>query len=162
MLRKKNVSWPVESAAKFIESPTNSKTYILTVHGQLPSGKNQIRIAVRHGRIQKYPDKRFVDWRAIVLQQWASLVSLPDQPITHPVQLDVAYWPGDRRTRDVSGMLDALFHVLVKAHVLADDGLIRDVVWRTLDLNREYPKAVLTIQPWRNGEKPDSLSPVQQ
>jgi hypothetical protein len=63
-----------------------------------------------------------------------------------PVKLTVDYWAGDKRTRDVSGMLDALFHLLVYSKVLKDDGLVRDVTWRWNGVNPKFPKAVLELR----------------
>ena len=121
-----------------------SETLALT--GPMVSGKNQIRIAVKQGKIQKYPDKTFTNWRARsyvqILEQanWGSRTMM-----TCPVNLTVDYWPGDKRTRDITGMADALFHLLVYAKVLKDDGLIRGLVWREHDLNRKFPKVVMEI-----------------
>jgi hypothetical protein len=60
----------------------------------------------------------------------------------------VEYWPGDHRTRDVSGQLDALFYLLVYAKVLKDDGLIWDVVWKRHAINKQFPKVVMEITPY--------------
>jgi hypothetical protein len=71
---------------------------------------------------------------------------LPLKPIAEPVRLTCHYWPGDLRTRDVSGQLDALFHLLVYTKVLKDDGLIYDVVWRRHEINKKFPKVVMDIE----------------
>lgn len=42
-------------------------------------------------------------------------------------------------------MVDALWSVLVKAGVLADDGLIREVVWREHPLDRKAPMVRITL-----------------
>jgi len=65
--------------------------------------------------------------------------------MTTPVRLTCDYWPGDQRTRDVSGQLDALFHLLVYAKVLKDDGLVHDVIWRRHETNKKFPKVVMEI-----------------
>lgn len=43
--------------------------------------------------------------------------------------------------------MSALFHLLVYAKVLQDDGLIRGLVWREHDLNRKYPKLLMELRP---------------
>jgi Holliday junction resolvase RusA-like endonuclease len=47
----------------------------------------------------------------------------------------------------VSGMLDALFHLLMHAKIIEDDGLIRDVTWRWQGVSKMCPKVELTISP---------------
>jgi Holliday junction resolvase RusA-like endonuclease len=117
----------------------------LTLLGQLPSGKNQVQLLWRNGKVMKYPNKTFTAWRQAahvdILVQ-----SLQHEPLTVPVHLTVRYTPGDARTRDVSGQLDALFHLLVYSKVLKDDGLVYDVTWRRQAMNRKSPQVVLTIE----------------
>jgi Holliday junction resolvase RusA-like endonuclease len=81
----------------------------------------------------------------MALQIKAQVIHILPRPIDLPVKLKVDYWPGDKRTRDVSGMLDALFHLLVYTKVLKDDGLVRDVIWRYNGVNRQFPKVALEL-----------------
>ena len=121
---------------------------LLALTGQLPSGKNQVQLLFRNGKVQKYPNKRFTNWRAtahVQLLEQVSRCATRIPTITVPVRLTVEYWRGDERTRDLSGMLDALFHVLVYAKVLKDDGLVHEVTWKRYPMNRRFPKVVLTI-----------------
>lgn len=119
----------------------------LTLTGQLVSGKNQVQLLWRNGKMIKYPNKAFKDWRAAAaLQIRAQRAS--GETITKPVRLEVNYWPGDLRTRDISGQLDALFHLLVYANVLKDDGLVHDVVWTRKWLDRKGPKVLIAVQDW--------------
>ena len=46
-------------------------------------------------------------------------------------------------------MLDAILHLLEKGGWVADDAQVKDVVWRTLDLDRKNPGAQVTA--WRKG-----------
>lgn len=118
-----------------------------SIPGQLPSGKNQVQLRHRFGKLMKYPNKTFSQWRRAagieLVQQ-----GLPLQAIQEPVRLTCDYWPGDKRTRDVSGQLDALFHLLVYMKVLIDDGLVYDVVWRRHAVNTKFPKVVMEIESW--------------
>ena len=130
----------------------------LALTGQLPSGKNQVQLLFRNGKVCKYPNKTFTNWRLRscmqILEQTPfsknETVNLRDMQsrIDVPVRLTVDYWPGDQRTRDVSGQCDALFHLLVYAKVLKDDGLIYDVTWRRRDLKNRFPKVVMEIERW--------------
>ena len=122
----------------------------LSLLGPMVSGKNQVQLLFRKGKVQKYPNKTFTNWRARAYQQILEQVELT--LLRHPLfdvamHLTVDYWPADKRTRDITGMADALFHLLVYAKVLQDDGLIRGLVWREHDLNRKYPKLVMELRP---------------
>lgn len=114
----------------------------LTIQGQIPSGKNQQQLLFRNGKVVKYPNKRFVEWRKDAAMQIIRQ-RVPGN-LTRPVALACTYFPGDRRVRDVSGMLDALFHLLVHSKILKDDGLIYDVTWTRMAVSKA-PKVMLEI-----------------
>jgi Holliday junction resolvase RusA-like endonuclease len=120
---------------------------ILALTGQVPSGKNQVQLSFRNGKVHKYPNKTFTNWRskAHIQIEEQQLPAVRTPTITTPVRLTVEYWPGDARTRDVSGQLDALFSLLVYSKVLKNDGLVHDVIWRRQVMNRKFPKAVMEI-----------------
>ncbi len=118
-------------------------TFELT--GQLVSGKNQVQLLWRNGRMVKYPNQAFKTWRSIAKFQISQQRPTSDPAITRPVRLIVEYFPGDLRTRDVSGQMDALFHLLVHAKVLKDDGLVHDVHWSRQELSRKFPKVWMQI-----------------
>jgi len=114
---------------------------VIAITGQLISGKNRVRIR-RDGH--HYPEKQFINWRAKANLELNE--QLPKAPnIAVPIRLTCDYWPGDHRTRDVSGQLDALFYLLVYASVITNDGLIYEVVWRRHALYR-FPKVVMEIE----------------
>ena len=120
-------------------------TFVL--NGQMPSGKNAVRIT-RTGH--RYPDKRFVAWREDALDQLRKPVARYAQegaclPLQSTIALECEYTPGDRRTRDVPGMLDALLHLIVKAGLLTDDGLVWAVTWRRMEMDRKQPGLRFTI-----------------
>ena len=124
------------------------KPFQIALTGQLPSGKNQVQLLFRNGKVMKYPNKTFAKWRAASMAQITpEFFRAPN--IAQPVSLTVDYWPGDRRTRDVSGQLDALFHLLVYAKVLKDDGLIWNVTWLRHEMNKQFPKVVIEIEAYR-------------
>lgn len=141
-------SMPVIGRAGSNPAPAPFFPLILALTGQLPSGKNRVLIR-RDGH--HYPDKHFTNWRARAYGQILEQVTRPIGKvplIIMPICLTCDYWPSDHRTRDVSGQLDALFHVLVYAKVLKDDGLIYDVRWRRHDLNKKFPKVVMEVEAW--------------
>lgn len=110
--------------------------------GQICSGKNRI-IVTRDGR--RIPDKRFVKWRETSAKQMLGNKLLTG-PFTKPVALDVTYTPGDLRTRDVTGMADALFSLLAWTGVVKDDGLIRELHWKEEGLNRQEPRVEMELR----------------
>ena len=121
--------------------------FTLSLIGQIPSGKNQVQLLWRNGKVHRYPNKTFTNWRAKssieILEQYG------EQPvITHPICLTCNYWPGNAITRDVSGQLDAIFSLLVYAMVLKNDGLVYSVWWRRHTMNRKFPKLVMDIEAW--------------
>lgn len=68
------------------------------------------------------------------------------QPIRHKVKLIVDYTPGDRRVRDVAGMMDALCHLLERSGLIENDGLIRECEWHEFEMNRAQPQACVTLR----------------
>ena len=121
-------------------------TFLLS--GKLPSGKNQIQTAYRNGRVLRYPNKRFKLWRDTSMKQLLEQHCLRQKgwPIRTPCGLVVDYVPGDARTRDLSGMLDALFHLLEKAGLVANDGLIQQCKWTTFPMEKGRARAIVTVQ----------------
>lgn len=120
----------------------------LVIVGQMPSGKTSgVKEGyTKTGKKYRYPNARFKAWRELavgdLLKQWK------DVPVTEPVRLYCQYWPGDRRTRDVPGIEDAMLHALVKAGVLKDDGLAYDILWYRQPMNRKGAKVLITVQEW--------------
>lgn len=97
-------------------------SFAFTLQGQLPSGKNQVKIT-RTGH--RYPSQRFVLWRAEALRQ----IGKVRKPLAGRVRMTVAYWPGDKRRRDAAGMVDALCHLLEQAGIVSDDAQIKELDW---------------------------------
>jgi len=115
--------------------------------GQLPSGKNAVK-TTRTGL--RYPSKRFQRWRdeqveAVGLRRWELTGDRPAFTAVHPVRCEIRYTPGDRRRRDVPGMLDALWHVLERALVVEDDAQITEVAWVEEELDRDNPNVVIDV-----------------
>jgi len=130
--------------------------------GQLPSGKNRLGIRMDlkpaltdSGQVVELPNvrtharQRFTMWRDARLaellpqvRRWSGIM-----PLQVPLMLYVWYWPSDRRIRDRSGMLDAIFHTLERAGVVSNDGLVEDPIWRTMELDRQCPRVELVLRP---------------
>jgi hypothetical protein len=50
--------------------------------------------------------------------------------------------------RDLSGQLDAIFSLLVYAHIVKNDGLIYSCLWRRHAVNASFPKVVMELESW--------------
>lgn len=118
---------------------------VLTINSQIRGGKNNVQIT-RTGH--RYPNPTFAKWRdeavdQIVEQSWNLAQNFP---LKLKYEAIIDYTPGDLKVRDVPAMMDALWSVLVKAGVLADDGLIREVVWREHPLDRTTPMVRIELR----------------
>lgn len=101
------------------------------LEGQMPGGKNAVRVDPRSGR--HYPTKRFKAWRENACLQLRRWKVRRDQPIEPPCRMDVTYVPGDARIRDVTGMQDALFHLFEYWGIVKDDSQIIEVHWEPVE-----------------------------
>lgn len=68
------------------------------------------------------------------------------QPIVGPVEMIVDYVPGDLKRRDLSALLDGLFHVMEKAGILLDDAQVKNLQWHQWPLDRKNPKCRVTLE----------------
>ena len=123
-------------------------TLTFTLTGQCMSGKNGVQ-TTRTG--QHYPKPKWKAWRDEMVQQirassrpihgWTVHTSL-----TVPCKAHVVFRHGDRRRRDVAGMLDALCHVLERAGVVKDDSLIVDWEVITSAVVHKHPSVWLKLE----------------
>lgn len=113
-----------------------------TIPFQLQSGKNRVLIT-RTGH--RYPPKRFQAWRDAVLKCIPPMAG----PYTGPLHIIVDYVPGDKRKRDVPGMLDALLHVLERGRCMLDDAQVKQVTWTPFPLDRKRPRCTVTLSPMK-------------
>jgi Holliday junction resolvase RusA-like endonuclease len=118
-----------------------SITFTLT--GPMQSGKNRVLIT-RTGH--RYPPERFKVWRDTHVAAIRRQCDGFPQPIRHRIALIVDYTPGDLRTRDVAGMLDAICHLLERSGLIEHDGLIRDCTWHEFPMDRTKPQATVTLR----------------
>lgn len=127
------------------------------LQGQMPSGKNRIKITFVRGRMMRYPEARFKTWRLKAYQEIQGYRHSHPM-LTTPAKVTVQYWPGDRIRRDVPGMIDALCHLLewcpvhgkkknstCKLPLVADDSLLAHWDWKTMELDRNNPRIEFSI-----------------
>ena len=65
---------------------------------------------------------------------------------TVPLFILIHYWPGDKRTRDVPGMVDALWHVLQKVGFVEDDSQFKHVEWIEEEVDRDNPRVLCKVR----------------
>lgn len=90
----------------------------LSLVGQVRGGKNSVAVT-RTGR--RYPNKLFAAWRDAQVAVVRSQLPPGHEPIAWPCGVCIEYTPEDRRWRDVPAVIDAIWHVLEAAGVVADD-----------------------------------------
>lgn len=109
----------------------------LTFPGQIPNGKNAMRVVPLTGR--HYPEKKFKAWRT---ECFAENWEVGGLGYTGPVELKIRYWWKDKRKRDKDNLESALFNVLVNGGWLADDNceVITNTRWEYMGLDRKNPR----------------------
>lgn len=144
-------------------SPSTSESKLLfrlVLPGQLPPGKSQ---QGRRKDGSTYPKaERFVTW----VKNSKTLCPYPSKFFDVPMHIRVRYVPGDLRSRNAAGMLDAIMHYLEngkkaprnkamreawkqRARWIRDDELIWDVTWRKQPVDRVNPMAEIEL--WTMG-----------
>lgn len=98
--------------------------------GQMPSGKNAV-VVTRTGH--RFPKKRFVDWREDAFRQLEKQHIPKDLPFEGPCIVEVGYTAGDRRRRDVPGMIDALCHLMERYGLVKDDAQFIEWHWAQIE-----------------------------
>lgn len=94
--------------------------YYFNIQGQIPSGKNAIIVTRKGFRI---PGKVFTKWK----KEKAPFLKIQrDQqgikaPLYKPVDIIIKYTAADKRRRDATGMMDAIWHILEYCEIISDD-----------------------------------------
>jgi len=104
---------------------------VLRLKGQCRGGKNGMGVT-RTGR--HYAKPVFKRWRDDAVRQIHE--QFIGEPIAVPCKVRLDYVAGDKRRRDMPAVLDAVWHVLEKSGVVADDTLL----W-AVQSSRSYDKA---------------------
>ena len=106
---------------------------VLRLKGQCRGGKNGMGVT-RTGC--HYAKPTFKRWRDDAVRQIHPQLPFPWTAIARPCNVRLDYVSGDKRRRDMPAVLDAVWHVLEKAGVVADDTLL----W-AVQSSRCYDKA---------------------
>lgn len=93
-----------------------------------------------------YPSPEWAKWRnQAVHQLWVQRGRLGTL-FLDPVAIVVDYYPPDKRRRDATALLDALFHVMEHAGIVADDSLIKHIHWTEHPVDKMNPSLVFIIE----------------
>ena len=119
----------------------------LILEGQVRGGKNNMKINFRTGT--HYPTPEFAAWRnracaEIMAQKRKQTIKFP---LDQELACDIDYTPSDNRRRDIPAILDAIFHVLERSGIVADDALIKHLTFRTRQKDAQKPRAIIVLEP---------------
>jgi len=111
-----------------------------TITGQVRGGKNNLTVT-RTGH--RFPNAKWAKWRDVAVKEIVAQRQGRAQ-ITEPVNVRLDYYAEDRRRRDMPAIVDAIFHVLEKAGVVADDTLLW-IAESSRNYDKANPRAEITI-----------------
>ena len=123
----------------------------ITLTAQLPGGKNAIKECFVRGKKVRYPNARFAAWRKQAGQEvMVAKAAWPMRtkmllPLSGPLTMHVSYRPLDGRRRDLTGMTDALYHLLEWCEIIEDDGQIKGLTW-TYPWRTDGPCTILMLE----------------
>lgn len=119
-LAKKFPKVALPEAVKFPSKAEPGKLR-LVICGQIRGGKNNI-IITRTGR--RFPNRVWAKWRDEAVRGIKEQLPRFFKPISEPCRVRLTYVAQDMRRRDFPAICDAVWHVLEKAGVVADDTLL--------------------------------------
>jgi hypothetical protein len=111
------------TASEFLQQNkgNTAERLVIRLSGQARGGKNAIGVT-KSGK--HYAKPAFKAWRAEMAAQIRQQLPQSFVCITAPVNIRVSYTSGDRKRRDQTGILDAIFHLLEYCQVIHDDSLL--------------------------------------
>lgn len=138
--RKKSIPWTeVDSVPDAF--PCRS-CLTIEISGQVSGGKNNMMVT-RLGR--HFPKKSWAKWRDAKVAEVRGQLPRSWKPISVPTKIELEYVSGDRRRRDQPAIIDAIFHVLEKAGVVADDTLLW-ISKSSRSYDKKNPRAIIHFQ----------------
>lgn len=120
------------------------------IPGQTPSKKNAKQIIRVHGRPMIISSKKHAEWHKESSSYLKRVISISPRGDSDKVTINYMFYCKDARRRDVSNMLESVNDLLVDVGILTDDD------WKHLsigsadaEIDREFPRAEITIKPYR-------------
>lgn len=87
-------------------------------------GKNNFGVT-RNGI--HYPKKNFINFRGEAIRQIIKQLPSNFRTIKNECKLNIIYCPADKRTRDATAIIDAIFHIFEKAGIIENDNQIKQI-----------------------------------
>lgn len=123
----------------------------ITVLGQTPSKKNAKQIVRVRGRLALISSKKHAEWHKSAVEQLKTILE-DEVTINSELKHEISYmfYCKDLRRRDTSNMLESINDLLVDVGILTDDDWkhVR-IGWADADIDRENPRAEISIKPYR-------------
>ena len=117
----------------------------IILKGQVCGGKNNFGINPKTGK--HYPKKNFKRWRTDVINQLIDANQVFTKPkFTKPCSFYIEYTAADRRKRDITAILDALWHVFERVNIVKDDSLLEDCEGFKKFYDKENPGVKITLK----------------
>jgi len=114
------------------------------ITGQVRGGKNNM-LVTRSG--QHYPNPLFSAWKLKAMAQLRAQIrpgfAMVDSPDWN---WDFHYVPEDKRRRDVTAILDSVFHVFEKVGIVKDDSLIKHLRFDENRPDKIMPYILITAE----------------
>ena len=112
------------------------------IEGIIRGGKNNV-LHTRSGH--SYPNPEWARWRDRVVRELKGQKKANFSPFKRIVSVDLDYWPGDLRRRDVPAILDSIWHCMERAEIIVDDSLLSNVKFTNRGLDRKNPRVKMWI-----------------
>lgn len=93
----------------------------------------------------RFPRPEWARWRDAAVKEVRTQAG-DSTPISEPTDIELHYYAGDKRRRDMPAVVDAVFHVLEKAGVVADDSLLW-VAKSSRGYDKDNPRAEIIFNP---------------
>lgn len=116
--------------------------YTLILEGQVRGGKNNMKVT-RSGH--HYPNPSFLLWATTAILSLKRQKQFPTLCDDNNGNWCFIYTPADRKRRDITAILDSVFHCLERAMIVSDDSIIRNITFITLPPNKNNPKLEIIL-----------------
>jgi len=121
----------------------NNTAIRIIIQGQVRGGKNNM-IVTRKGL--HFPRPEWKRWRDDAVMQVQRMFRVDEPVFTEPCSARILYVAGDRRRRDMPAVMDAIWHVLERARIVADDSLIQHISEWVMEYDKQNPRFEIELK----------------
>ena len=102
-------------------------------------------LTTRTGR--HYPNPSYKEWRdRVVSELRETLKPTRETMITEPCHMTVYHVEGDLKRRDLTAMLDSMFHCMERAGLIEDDSLVKSIHWEYGGFDRKNAETQVKVE----------------